>query len=96
MKQAEFIQKFSEKINQTQKDTKVIVDEFWALITKVIKSGDEVAFPEFGKFLVKKQPARTARNPITGASVKVPAKVAPKFRASKKLKEAVGGGAPKK
>ena len=89
MKKGDFIQKLSEKINQTQKDTDVIVDEFIALVIKVIKSGDEVALPELGKFLVKKKPARTARNPITGATVKVPAKVVPQFKASKKLKEAV-------
>ena len=88
MKKAEFIEKLSEKINQTQKSTAVILEEMNALITKVIKSGDEVVW-DIGKWVLKKKPARTARNPITGAEVKVPAKVVPQFKPNKKLKEAV-------
>ena len=98
MKQAEFFQKLAETTNQSQKDTKAWVEAFFALITKTIKSGDEVAFPEMGKFFVKKVPAkpkREGRNPMTGATVMLPAKPAsakPAFRPSKKLKEAILGG----
>ena len=89
MKKGDFIAKFAEKINQTQAATNIIVDEFCDLVAKIIKSGDEVVLPELGKFLAKKKPARKARSPITGKEVKVPAKVVPQFKASKKFKDAV-------
>jgi len=97
MKQTEFIQSLSEKINQSKKDTKFFIDEFIALVVKTCKSGDEVALPELGKFLVKKVPAkpkREGRNPMTGETVMLPAKPAsakPAFRPSKKFKEAIIG-----
>jgi len=102
MKQAEFIQTLSEQINQSKKDTKEIVDAFIALIVKTVKSGDDLMLPELGKFLLKKvpaKPAREGRNPMTGEMVKLPAKPAsakPQFRPSKKFKEAILGGAKKK
>lgn len=89
MKKADFIQKLSEKINQTQKDTNIIVDEFVELVVQTLKSGDEVVLPDMGKWVVKNKPARTARNPITGETVKVPAKIVPQFKASKRLKDAI-------
>ena len=89
MRKAEVAEALGAKIGKTKKETIVIIDEFVALIAKTIKSGDDIVIPELGKFLLKKRPAREARNPITGAVVKVPAKVVPAFRASKKFKTEV-------
>ena len=89
MRKADLVEKLSEKINQTKKETTVFVDEFVAIIVEALQKGDEVVLPEMGKFLVKKRPARTARNPITGAEVKVEAKIVPQFKPNKKFKEAV-------
>ena len=96
MKQTDFILAFSEEIQKTKKETKEIIDKFIALIAKVVKKGDEVALPELGKFLLKKSPAREGRNPMTGETVKIAAKVTPKFRPSKKFKEALLGTPAKK
>jgi DNA-binding protein HU-beta len=96
MKKADFIQKLSEEINQSKKDTAAFIDAFINLITGTVKSGDEVVLPELGKFSLKKSPAREGRNPMTGATVKIAAKVTPKFRPSKKFKEAILGVAPAK
>jgi nucleoid DNA-binding protein len=43
----------------------------------------------FGAFSVAKRKARTAKNPQTGALIKVPAKRVPKFKAGRELKKAV-------
>ena len=96
MKKQEFVEKFmanleKNKVTLNKKETTLVIDEFISLIVKTLKGGDEVVFPDLGKFLVKKRPARTARNPITGESVKVPAKIVPQFRASKKFKTEVVG-----
>ena len=89
MKKSDFIELLAERIDQTKKDTTAIVDAFLAIIVETVKKGDEIAFPELGKFVLKKKPARTARNPITGATVDVPAKIVPAFRAARKFKDAV-------
>ena len=48
-----------------------------------------VGFGAFGAFGVRSRPARTARNPATGASIAVPASRSVSFRAGKGLRDAV-------
>jgi len=86
MKQTEFVQTVAKTHNLAPKVAKEIVDGIWELIAKAIKKGDEVAF-QFGKFILKKRPARLGRNPMTGAQVKIAAKVVPQFKPSKKFKD---------
>jgi len=43
----------------------------------------------FGSFTVKKRAPRVGRNPKTGESVQVPAKVVPHFKPGKELRERV-------
>src|ERR1700681_1009664 len=50
-------------------------------IQSVVASGDKVAITGFGVFEKSERPARTARNPATGATIEVPKSSAPKFRA---------------
>src|ERR1700732_3945969 len=56
-----------------------------------VAKGDKVAITGFGVFEKSERPARTARNPATGASIKVPASSVPKFRAGADFKAAVTG-----
>jgi nucleoid DNA-binding protein len=58
-------------------------------ITNALTAGDAVQFGYLGKFSVSKREARVGRNPKTGESINIPAKIIPKFSAGKKLKEAV-------
>jgi DNA-binding protein HU-beta len=60
-------------------------------IQSAVASGDKVAITGFGVFEKSERPARTARNPATGASIKVPASSVPKFRAGADFKAAVNG-----
>lgn len=46
-------------------------------------NGYTIALPGLGRFAEKVRPARTARNPATGASVEVPETRALTFKASK-------------
>jgi len=43
----------------------------------------------FGKFDISKRKAREGRNPQTGATLQIPARKVPRFKASKTLKEVV-------
>ncbi|HXH72336.1 MAG TPA: HU family DNA-binding protein [Mariprofundaceae bacterium] len=58
-------------------------------ITGALKKGGSVSLVGFGTFAVTSRAARTARNPRTGDTIKVPASKAPKFKAGKALKDAV-------
>lgn len=65
------------------------VDATFDAITKALKSGGEVRLTGFGSFSVSKRPARSGRNPQTGATIKIAASKQPKFKAGKGLKDAV-------
>jgi DNA-binding protein HU-beta len=60
-------------------------------IQSAVAKGDKVAITGFGVFEKSERPARTARNPATGAAIKVPASSVPKFRAGADFKAAVNG-----
>ena len=58
-------------------------------ITKALKKGDSVTFVGFGTFKTAQRKARTARNPQTGAAIKIPKRRVVRFSAGKALKDAV-------
>ncbi len=58
-------------------------------IEGALAKGDKVSLVGFGTFSVSKRAARTGRNPATGASIQIAAANVPKFKAGKKLKDAV-------
>ena len=55
----------------------------------VLKKGDKIQLVGFGTFEVTKRAAREGRNPQTGATMKIAASKAPKFKAGKALKDLV-------
>lgn len=58
-------------------------------IQRTVAKGDKVAITGFGVFEKTVRPARTARNPATGAAIKVPRTSVPKFRAGADFKAMV-------
>lgn len=58
-------------------------------IQATVAKGDKVSITGFGVFEKAVRPARTARNPATGASIKVPKTSVPKFRAGADFKAKV-------
>jgi DNA-binding protein HU-beta len=86
----------AELIERIAKDTKVsrakagrALDVTIDSIVKAMKKGNKVTLVGFGTFSVSKRKARTGRNPRTGATIKIPAHKAPKFKAGKAFKDAV-------
>jgi DNA-binding protein HU-beta len=63
-------------------------------IQSAVASGDKVAITGFGVFEKSERPARTARNPATGAPIEVAASSVPKFRAGADFKALVNGERP--
>ena len=58
-------------------------------VTTTLKKGDKVALIGFGTFSTAKRAARDGRNPSTGKPMKIKAKTVAKFKAGKKLADAV-------
>ena len=69
----------------------VAVNSVFDTISKSLKKGKGVTLVGFGSFSVVKRKARNGRNPQTGATIKIKASKAPKFKAGKGLKDAVAG-----
>ena len=68
------------------------VDAVLGEITAALAAGEKVTLVGFGSFEAVARPARTARNPRTGATVPVPPATVPRFHAGAGLKAAVDGG----
>ena len=73
------------KITKTQ--AKALVDSVFAAITSAAVKGEEVSLPGFGKFKVQDKPARTGRNPSTGAAIQIAASKKLVFQPAKALKD---------
>ncbi|MEQ9639936.1 MAG: integration host factor subunit beta [Alphaproteobacteria bacterium] len=70
-----------------QRDVERIVTTIFDEITQALCRGDRVELRGFGAFSVKQRPARTGRNPRTGATVHVAEKHVPFFKTGKELRE---------
>lgn len=88
MNKAELIEKVAEVVS-TKKEAAAAVDAVFNAITEALKKGEDVRLVGFGTFSVRTRAARKGRNPRTGATINIPAKKVPVFRAGKGLKEAV-------
>jgi len=75
----------------TKAQAKQIVDGVFAAIRDAAIRGEEVSLPGFGKFKVQNKPARTGRNPATGATLTIAASKKVSFTAAKALKDALNG-----
>ncbi|MBU6467636.1 MAG: integration host factor subunit beta [Betaproteobacteria bacterium] len=64
---------------------RAILDEMACCLAK----GGRIEIRGFGSFGLNYRPPRKGRNPKSGASVMIPAKYAPHFRAGKELRERV-------
>ena len=89
VKKNQLAQKLAEKFGISKKQGMEWLDATFDEIASVIKSGDKVNIAGFGIFRVADRKAREGRNPKTGETVHIKASKAPKFRASKVLKEMV-------
>src|ERR1700730_17704504 len=61
-------------------------------IQSAVADGDKVAIPAFGVFEKSDRPARTARNPATGAEIHVVGRPVPKLGPGRAFKALVTGG----
>ena len=89
MNKQDLIAKIAKDADLSKSAASAAVDSFFEGITKALKKGDAITFVGFGTFKTAQRKARTARNPQTGAAIKVPKRRVVKFTAGKGLKSAV-------
>ena len=83
------VESVAEKLNTSKKNATVAVDTVFDEIADVLAEGGKADIAGFGKFEVTERPARMGINPATKEKMPIPASKAPKFKASKSLKDAV-------
>ena len=77
-----------------QRDVEQIVGAIFDEISRALLRGERVELRGFGAFSVKHRPARTGRNPRTGAHVSVEQKSVPFFKTGKEMRERLNKQGP--
>lgn len=89
MNKGELVDSIAKQSGMTKVDSAKALDATLDAITGALMTGDKVTLPGFGTFSTSKRDARTGRNPKTRQEIKIPAKTVAKFKAGKKLADAV-------
>ncbi len=90
MTKAELVEKMAKDASITKAAAAAALDSFTGNVTKALKKKDgKVTLVGFGTFSKTRRKARKGRNPQTGEPIKIKASKSVKFKAGKKLKEAI-------
>lgn len=89
MNKKDIVAELSSRVEGTHAEASRFLEAMLEVIKDALVKGEDVDLYGFGKFEVRARAARQGRNPQTGASISIPAKNVPAFKASKALKEAV-------
>ena len=79
----------AEAIGITKKQAVIALESITALAYKHAKNS--FTLPGLGKLVLVNRKARQGRNPMTGATIQIPAKRVVKFRVAKAAKDAILG-----
>ena len=90
MNKTQLVDAIAAQAGLSKAQAKKSLEAFMKVTAKALKGGDKLALVGFGSFSVTKKPARTGRNPRTGAAIKIAAKKVVKFKAGAELSAAVG------
>jgi DNA-binding protein HU-beta len=86
----------AERLDKDRREVEAVLNETISTITDTVAGGEPVVLTGFAKFVRVQRGPRMARNPQTGAPVKVPAKKAARITALKAFKDTVISGRPAK
>jgi DNA-binding protein HU-beta len=91
MNKQDLVATVAAELDLSKREASDAVDAVIDTIARAVAKGDKVSIPGFGSFEKRKRAARTARNPQTGAPIKIAATSVPAFKAGKEFKESVAG-----
>ena len=90
MTKAELVEKMAKDAGISKAAAGKALDAFTTNVTKALKKKEgKVTLVGFGTFSKSRRKARKGRNPQTGAAIKIKASNVVKFKAGKKLKDAI-------
>lgn len=90
MTRSDLVEALAERFEQlTQRDAEQAVKTILDALGEAMVRGQRVEIRGFGSFFVNHLPARTGRNPRSGATVAIPERRVPRFKPGKALREAV-------
>jgi len=92
MTKSQILNHIAETAEVSKKTATQMLEALTSLAYKEAKKG--FTLPGLGKLVLVNRKARTGRNPMTGESIKIPAKKVVKFRIAKAAKDSILG--PKK
>lgn len=89
MHKTELIEKIANTTKFPKSNTSIIVNKLFETIADALRKGQDVTILGFGTFKVAKLKAKKGRDLKTGEIINIPARKAPKFKASSNLKALV-------
>jgi len=89
MTKQELVAKIAKDTGMTKTNATAAISSLLEGITKSLKKGKATTLVGFGTFKPSQRKARMARNPQTGASIKIPKRKGVRFAAGKALKDAL-------
>ncbi len=89
MTKADIVNIVAHETGLTKIDTQAVVEGFLSTVSNALHRGERVEFRGFGSFNLKKRKPKKARNPGTGEEIRLPERVVPVFKPSKKLKQSI-------
>ncbi|MBI3155656.1 MAG: HU family DNA-binding protein [Burkholderiales bacterium] len=87
MNKTELIEHIAQQADISKAAAARALDALVGGVKTTLKKSGSVSIVGFGTFTVTKRPARSGRNPRTGATIKIKAAKVPKFRPGKALKD---------
>jgi DNA-binding protein HU-beta len=84
---ADMVERIAELTGYPKTHVAMTYDILFELIGEALAEDEKVAIPNFGIFQVSKRPARTGRNPATGAEIQIAASKTVRFKPAKGLKD---------
>lgn len=92
MNKTELIDQVAEQLDLSRKAAAEAVETVVDSITEAVAKGERVAITGFGVFENVERKAKTGRNPLTGAIIKIKATKVPRFRPGAEFKLSVKSG----
>ncbi len=92
MNKTELIDQVADRLDLSRKAAAEAVESVVDSITDAVARGEKVAISGFGIFENVERKAKTGRNPLTGAIIKIKATKVPRFRPGSEFKLSVKNG----
>ena len=89
MTKDELISDIAGAIGEPKTTARNALDQLAQIVADQLENGGEITLPGIGKLKVTERPARTGRNPSTGAAIEIAAKKAIKLVVAKGLTDSV-------